>query len=172
MIEWAYDPKHRSQQFNRIAALSRAVFKAAKAGDESANQILEEAAHRLAVMTIAATRKLHAAENNLNDQVVDLGAIATAAAARNEPCLRCHGCDCTRFGLLTPAEQQKLRTECKYDIVFTGGNLVAVDSVLRQSLLAHLARELPLCKVHIPDLEAAHGAALIAINLYKSKSNQ
>lgn len=90
----------------------------------------------------------------------------TSSKHADSQCTHCNGCECAvGFGELSDAERTLLREQYNYDIVFNGGNLVAVDGILRATVIEHLARDLPQCKVHIPEVEAAVGAAFIARQL-------
>jgi hypothetical protein len=157
LIAWAYAPETRGN-WEKFAALTRSVVAAADAGDAAAIAVLHHAAHYLAVSCITVARRLHLSEHTPPAQETPLPALTGNELIERNACHECAACECHS---LTTANGAVLR-ECRYDIVFVGGNLVAVDGVLRRRLRHLLNEALPNCTVHISDAEPAFGAALVA----------
>jgi hypothetical protein len=156
LIAWAYAPETRGN-WEKFAALTRSVVAAADAGDAAAIAILHHAAHYLAVSCITVARRLHLSEQSAPQSESHQPLVGDELIERNA-CRECAACECHS---LVTSNGAVLR-ECRYDIVFVGGNLVAVDGVLRRRLRQLLSEALPQCTIHISDAEPAFGAALVA----------
>lgn len=168
LIAWAYAPETRGN-WEKFAALSRSVVAAADAGDATAVAILHHAAHYLAISCITVARRLYLSEHE--GGAVDAKAVTALTGneliERNK-CTECAACECVA---LAPNDSAVLQA-CRFDIVIVGGNLVAVDGVLRRRLRHLLNTSLPNCTIHISDAEPALGAALVARQKHETKEQR
>jgi hypothetical protein len=156
LIAWAYAPETRGN-WEKFAALTRSVVAAADAGDATAIAILHHAAHYLAISCITVARRLYLSEQDATVAPPPTALTGNELIERNK-CTECAACECAA---LAPNDSAVLQA-CRFDIVFVGGNLVAVDGVLRRRLRHLLNSSLPNCTIHISDAEPALGAALVA----------
>lgn len=158
LIAWAYAPETRGN-WEKFAALTRSVVAAADAGDATAVAILHHAAFYLANSCFAVARRLYRAENADAPPPPELPALRGDASIVQNACRESAASEVHNLAAVHDTAVLRL---CRYDIVLVGGNVVAVDGVLRRRLCELLAQTLPLCTVHISDAEPALGAALVA----------
>lgn len=168
LIAWAYAPETRGN-WEKFAALTRSVVAAADAGDATAIAILHHAAFYLANSCMAVARRLYRSENADAPPAPELPALRGDASIVQNACRESAASEVHN---LAAAHDTAVLRLCRYDIVLVGGNVVAVDGVLRRRLCELLAHALPLCTVHISDAEPALGAALVARNKHTTTTAQ
>jgi hypothetical protein len=160
LIAWAYAPETRGN-WEKFAALTRCVVAAADAGDATAAAILHHAAFYLANSCLAVARRLYRSEHPDAPPPPELPALRGDASIAGNACRESAA---SELHNLAAVHDVAVLRAARYDIVLVGGNVVAVDGVLRKRLLQLLHDALPLCTVHISDTEPALGAALVALN--------
>jgi N-acetylglucosamine kinase-like BadF-type ATPase len=166
LIAWAYAPETRGN-WEKFAALTRCVVAAADAGDATAAAILHHAAFYLANSCLAVARRLYRSEHPDAPPPPELPALRDAASIAGNACRESAASEVHN---LAAVHDVAVLRAARYDIVLVGGNVVAVDGVLRKRLLQLLHDALPLCTVHISDTEPALGAALVALNKSNAQS--